>query len=1116
MKIGIYSTVFLLFELVAIVHDVNGQQPLFTLLPAKETNISFVNKVIETDSLHVMNYEYLYNGSGVGVADFNGDGLSDVFFSSNSASHKLYMNKGDLKFEDITNKAGLSGNGTWGTGVSIADVNGDGLLDIYVCHSGKHSDDELKNELFINQGIKGKIPVFKNMAEVYGLDARGTQSTQAVFFDYDKDGDLDMFLLNHSNQTYKPFVSTKKVRATPNMKYGNRLFRNDPKNNQPYFVDVTITSGIINNALNFGLNVAVSDLNSDGWPDIYTSSDYTEQDCLYINNKNGTFSETIRKSIKHISKFSMGSDIADYNNDGKPDIITLDMLPEDNRRQKLLKGPDEYDQYHLLLDSGYYNQQMRNMLHLNQGLAEDGHLRFSEIGQLAGISNTDWSWAPLFADFDNDGWKDLFISNGYLRDFTDMDFLKYTVANAQVESLKQGSLKFQTFDLVKKMPSNKISNYIFSNNRDLTFTNQTKAWGISTPSVSNGSAYADLDNDGDLDLIVCNINSPIMVYRNNSNLEQLNYLKIKLVGAGLNTSAVGAKIYVKTKDNLQYQEKYVVRGYQSSVDQINCFGLGKNNTIDEVKVVWPDGKETLIENIQSNKTLTVRQNEAKIKKEDKGEPKALFADFTAQSGLTFRHIENDFIDFKGETLLPYQLSKFGPALATADVNNDGIEDVFLGGAIGQESKLYLGNKKGGYNVSKSQPWDEDKACEDVNAVFFDANGDGFSDLWVVSGGNEYNEDSPEYQDRLYLNDGNGIFSKAKNALPKMWNSKQAISFADFDQDGDLDVFVGGMSKSGAFPLCSKSYLLCNNSKGGVAKFENVTKVLAPELEYAGMVVTAIWQDLDADKHPELLIGGDWMALKKFKNEKGVLKIDKESGLENSDGMWSKIVSMDVNNDGAMDFIAGNCGLNNQFKANDKQPTTIYVADFNNDDVLDPIMCYYIQGQNYPMASRDELLDQMVQLKKRFLSYASYADLTIEQLLTPDQLSKSQKFYCKRFETSILLNDGSGKFAIKALPIEAQISRTWGIITDDFNKDGKQDILLGGNFYPYRVQLGQADASLGLLLFGNGKGDFKAVPPYRSGFYIDGDVRNMIEMKGETKKIIVVKNNDQVQLLKATN
>ncbi|WP_082491368.1 VCBS repeat-containing protein [Pedobacter sp. Leaf194] len=1115
MKIKLFVPA-LFSVLIFTVGLVKAQNTLFTLMPSKETNISFVNKVIETDSLHIMNYEYLYNGSGVGIADFNGDGLSDIFFSSNSGDNKLYLNKGNFKFDDITNKAGVKGNGTWATGVSVVDINGDGLPDIYVCHSGKFPDDKLKNELFINLGLKAGQPVFKEMATAYGLDAVGTQSTQAAFFDYDNDGDLDMFLLNHSNQTYKPFLNTRKTRATPNMKFGNRLFRNDSKDGKPAFVDVTLSSGIINNALNFGLSVTVSDINNDGWPDVYTSSDYTEQDCLYINNKNGTFSERIRHSLKHISKYSMGADIADYNNDSRPDIVTLDMLPEDNRRQKLLKGADEYDQYHLLLDSGYYKQQMRNMLHLNEGTAEDGYLRFSEIGQLAGVSNTDWSWAPLFADFDNDGWKDLFISNGYLRDFTDMDFLKYTVSNAQKESLKQGNLKFQTFDLVKKMPSNQISNYIFSNNRNLTFTNKTIDWGISAPSVSNGSAYADLDNDGDLDLIICTINAPVMVYKNNAEQSKSNYLKIKLVGSGLNTEALGAKIYIKSAENSQYQEKYVVRGYQSSVDPINCFGLGSQNKADRVRVVWPDGKESLLQNVKSNQMLTIRYEEAKIIKNDVIAKKPVFTDVTLQSHLQYKHVENEFIDFKGETLLPYELSKFGPAMAKADVNKDGLEDVFIGGAIGQPGKLFIAQKDGSFNVADSKCWEEDAQSEDVNAVFFDANGDGSVDLWVVSGGNEYDDGAPEYQDRLYFNDGKGNFSKAKGALPKMLSSKQAISTGDFDNDGKIDVFVGGMSKPGSFPLCSKSFLLKNETANGIVKFTDITKELAPELEYPGMVVTALWQDLNKDGYPELLIGGDWMPLMIFKNSKGSLKQDEDAGLKNTEGMWSKISAMDVNGDGKMDFVVGNCGINNQYKTTQEQPMTIFADDFNKDGVLDPIMCYYIQGKNYPMASRDELLDQMVQFKKKFLNYRSYAEVSIDQLFTPEQIDKSQKFYCKQLQSLILINDGNGKFSVKPLSVEAQFSRVWGIVIDDFDKDGIKDILLSGNFYPYRVQLGQADASLGLLLTGDGKGNFKAVSPYESGLYIDGDVRNMLEINGPSKRIIVVKNNDEAQVIKVNN
>ncbi|HUH33766.1 MAG TPA: VCBS repeat-containing protein, partial [Daejeonella sp.] len=717
--------------------------PLFTLLPVKETGIQFVNKLEENDSLHVMNYEYLYNGNGLGVADFNNDGLADIFISSNTGSYKLYLNKGALQFEDATAKANVKGNGTWATGVSIADVNGDGLPDIYVCHSGKYAPLKLVNELFIHQGLKNGKPVFKEMAREYGLDAPGTQSTQAAFFDYDQDGDLDMFLLNHSNHTYNPLLNTRKIRSTFSENFGNRLFRHDVKDGKSSFQDVTSQAGIVNNALNFGLSVTISDLNKDGWPDIFTTSDYTEQDYLYLNTKNGTFKESIKGGMGHTSKFSMGADIADFNNDGLADIITLDMLPEDNHRQKMLKGADEYDTYNLLIDSGYYHQQMRNMLQLNRGISPDGTPYFSEIGQLAGISNTDWSWAALLADFDNDGLKDLFVSNGYLRDFTDMDFLKYTVANAQSEALKSGTVKFKTFDLVKKMPSNKLNNYLFQNTGNLTFTDQSKAWGIAQPAVSNSAAYADLDNDGDLDLIINNINEPVMVYRNNSDQEKAKSLRINLVGTGMNSSALGAKVYLETSSGMQYQEKYVVRGYQSSIDPVLLFGIGKES-VKSLKVVWPNGKQTIVEDVSTSQLLTLKESEASQNAKTDSKPNPLFTDISKRSGINFKHTENDFIDFKGEPLMPYQLSKMGPALAKADVNGDGYTDVFVGGALAQSGQLFLSKADGSFEAAPIQPWGKDSASEDVNAIFFDANNDGKQDLWVVTGGNEYDNGAPEY------------------------------------------------------------------------------------------------------------------------------------------------------------------------------------------------------------------------------------------------------------------------------------------------------------------------------------------------------------------------------------
>ena len=1087
---------------------------LFTLLDSKETGLQFINRLEENDSLHVMNYEYLYNGNGLGVADFNNDGLTDIFISSNTGSHKLYLNEGGLRFDDITSRANVKGNGTWATGVSIADVNGDGLADIYVCHSGKYAPQKLVNELFVHQGLKNGKPVFKEMAKEYGLDAPGTQSTQAAFFDYDRDGDLDMFLLNHSNHTYNPLLNTRKIRNTFSKEFGNRLFRNDVGDGNPIFKDVTIQAGIVNNALNFGLSVTISDLNKDGWADIFTTSDYTEQDYLYLNNQNGTFKESIKNAMDHTSKFSMGADIADYNNDGLADIVTLDMLPEDNHRQKMLKGPDEYDTYNLLLDSGYYHQQMRNMLQLNQGPVADRTPRFSEIGQLAGISNTDWSWAALLADFDNDGWKDLFVSNGYLRDFTDMDFLKYTVANAQSEALKSGTVKFKTYELVKKMPSNKLNNYFFGNNGDLTFTDKSKAWGIDHPAVSNSAAYADLDNDGDLDLLINNINEPFMLYRNNTDQEKLKSLRIRLVGTGMNTSALGAKVYLETSLGTQYQEMYPVRGYQASVDPVLLFGIG-NSSVKSVKVIWPNGKQTSLRNVDTSQLLTLKEDEAKENAKTIKAAVPFFTDITERSGLEFKHTENDFIDFKGEPLVPYQLSKMGPAMASADVNGDGHPDVFFGGAIGQSGKLFLGKTDGTFQPAPVQAWERDAGSEDVNAAFFDANSDGNPDLWVVSGGNEYDNGAPEYQDRLYLGDGKGNFYRDEKGLPAMLSSKQGIAVADFDKDGDLDIFIGGMGLPGSFPLSSRSWLLRNDSKAGQVKFTDVTEQLAPALLNPGMVTAACWQDLQKDGFPELLIAGHWMPVQIFKNSNGrFIDISEASGLKNTEGLWSALIPVDVNADGAIDFIAGNAGLNSQHKPSTNEPMTVYAADFNNDGSIDPILTYYIQGKNYPYASRDELLDQIVQMRKRFIKYADYADITIDQLLSKEQLEEAKKFYCKQLASGILENDGKGNFEFKPLPKAAQFSSIYGVLHDDFDRDGTMDLLLSGNFYPYRVQAGRADAGKGLMFKGQGSGAYEPLRPDESSFYAPGDVRGMISIKEKSGKsrIIMSKNNDLVSVL----
>lgn len=1097
----------------------NAQHTLFTLMPSQQTGVNFTNVIPENNDLHIMNYEYLYNGHGVGIGDFNNDGSDDIFIAGNAVPNKLYLNKKNFQFDDITQIAGVAGNGTWSTGVCVADVNGDGLMDVYVCHSGKYSDPlKLCNELFINQGMnKDGVPVFKNLAKEYGLDAPGTQTTMAVFFDYDHDGDLDMFLLNHSINSFDPFENTSLLRAKPSKEYGNRLFKNElietGKNN---FTEVTQQAGIQSHVYNYGLSVNICDINMDGWPDIYTTSDYTEKDCYYINNKNGTFTESLENSFTQISKYSMGSDVADINNDGMPDVFTLDMLPEDNYRQKLLKGPDEYDKFHLIVDSGFYYQQMRNMLHVNEGIDEKGNARFSEIAQLSGISNTDWSWSALLADMDNDGWKDLFVTNGYLRDFTNMDFLKYTVADAMLKEAKKKNFNYKTFDLVKQMPSNKLSNYVFQNNHDLTFKNVTKSWGLDLPTISNGAAYADFDNDGDLDLIVCNNNEPVLLYRNNAEKTKNTYLNIYLKGISKNTEALGAKVFVYSNGNVQFLEKNRVRGFQSTVTSMLHFGLGNNTVADSIKILWPDGKISIRKNIPADTQLVINEKDENfiaLEKNIQEENNHYFKEITAGSHINFVHKENDFIDFKDEVLLPWQLSRYGPALAVADINNDELDDFFAGGAISQSSVIYLQNADGSFQISNQPDIETDKESEDVNAVFFDANGDGYTDLYVVSGGNEYNDGSPEYQDRLYINDGKGNFKKATDALPPMLSSKLAIAVGDYDGDGDIDIFIGGKAIPGSFPSPSRSYILRNNSKNGVVKFTDVTKEIAPDLLYPGMVSAAAWIPIKNSKQLQLVIAGDFMPVKIFVFNSGKFQdISKEVGLENTDGMWAALCIEDVNHDGNMDIIAGNCGTNTQFQSSPEKPVTLYYNDFDGNGTIDPILCYYIGDKSYPMASRDEIQDQMTGLKKKFVHYKDYATATIEDILNKDQLRSSKKLFCNTQQSVIFFNDGNNHFTEKKLPEEAQFSRVSSI-----EKIGDDQLLLAGNFYPYRVQLGHCDASLGLILK-NESGEISAIAPDKSGLYLSGDVRNVRVLKSKNKShyLLVSANNAPLKLYQIPN
>ena len=1070
---------------------------MFTLMPSSVTGINFKNPLKETDQFNVLNYGYLYNGGGVAIGDINNDGLSDIYFTGNMVGSRLYLNQGDFKFKEIAERAGVFAEGLWNTGTTMADVNGDGLVDIYVCRSAAKKTESRKNLLFINNGDL----TFTEKGKEFGVDDSG-YTTQGSFFDYDNDGDLDLYVLNHSTQEYAGLGKiSRHHKKQKNKSYSDKLMRND----NGKFVDVSDEVGLISNILGFGLGVAVSDLNNDGWLDLYISNDYNEQDYLYLNNGDGTFSENLEDYIGHVSLYSMGSDIADINNDGLTDIMTLDMLPEGNYRIKMTSGPDNFEKLSHLNKNGFYNQTMRNMLQLNRG----GDY-FSEIGQFSGVSNTDWSWASLFADLDNDGYKDLFITNGYRKDYTNMDFMNYLVQEKINE--RRTKEKTKLTELIEKMPSTVEENYTYKNNGDLTFSKMNKEWGLDQKTLSNGAAYADLDNDGDMDLIVNNIDEKAFIYRNNAEkFTENNYLKIALKGMGKNKLGVGAKVKLTAGGMTQTQELLNTRGYQSSVDFNLIFGIGQSTSVDQLEVIWPNKKKQIITELQPNQTLTLFQKDAidvEIMKKD--QKVKLFKEATE---LDFTHKENNYNDFKREIMLPHMLSTLGPKVAIGDVNGDGLDDAFIGGAKGAVGGIFLQTHSGGFVKSNQIDLQPDALSEDMGALFFDADGDKDLDLYVVSGGNEFEKTDPALKDRLYINKGKGNFIKSNNNLPEFTSSGSVVKAADYDNDGDQDLFVAGRILPNQYPYTPKSYLLNNNGKG---VFKDVTLSNAKGLEKVGMVSDALWTDFNGDNQPDLMLVGEWMPITLFENQKGVFKnITKEVGFKDSNGWWNTVTSGDFDQDGDVDYVAGNFGLNSQLKTSVEYPISIYAKDYDKNGSVDPILSCYDEGKNYPVFSKDDIQQQLTILKNRFVRYNEYADLTIDQVFTPGELKGSKVLYAKNFETSFIENLGKGQFKITALPKETQFSPIYGLTTGDFNQDGNLDVIMGGNFTASRVKFGHYDAIKGICLLGDGLGGFTYLDASASGLMLSGEVRDIqkISLVNGEEHLIFIRNNDSPMIYK---